>query len=68
VEVDPVTVPTPGLIVSEVAFAVDHERVVDCPAMIDDGVATKLEIVGTGAAVVVADALLEFGEVFPTRS
>ena len=54
VDVVPVTVPTPLLMLREVAFATLHESVDDCPEKIDAGLATKELIVGRDAFCVVA--------------
>ena len=58
----PVTVPTPLLIVTVVAFVTFHESVADCPAKIAVGMATKELIVGGEVLCVVALAADDFAE------
>jgi len=48
--VTPVTSPTALLMERLVAPVVAHDKVVDCPAVMLDGVAEKLEIIGGDAA------------------
>ena len=67
-DVEPVTVPTPLSTLSAVAFETFHDSVLDCPSVIDAGLALNELIVGTGRDCVVAWTLPDCADEFPAAS